>query len=842
MIKKLIDNVLNAEVFKSVFIVAAFFYVFGFTSELVSKFIKIFILWGAVIFVKDIIKEKNILKNKKNLLLFGMLALVAISTLINFNTRLIPNIISLLYMGVEVFILSLVDKNKSKDKMLKSINIQLNIVVLLTIICAIASIIIYGLDIKGSVFNGYHELLIGNFEGRLWGIYGNPNTLGQIGLLSVFASMYLLYTNKDNKKIKIYNYVNLVLQTICIVLSNSRSTMVSLLVSFAVFFLIKISEKIKDKKDTILQGIFKNKLKVLVRLIGCMLVLIVALKGVKITMAIAPNLTNLMNINIKFSPDKVNETLNKVNREQTTSDVSNGRFSIWKSGFMVLKESPIFGVGPENVNERTLKYLPEKMIEESPKMSSNMHNIYLQILVSHGIVTFILFVAYILINIVKMFKYLLLNKADNKLHNNILVLSLIVCAILVINLFDSNLLYFFSLFMVAVFWISIGNVNKLIDLEEENNDKKKILFLIDSLEIGGAEKVLVDVVDNLDYSKFDVTVKTIFNAGEYRQDLSKKVKYETIFKNPNKWVRRIFVRLEKVISPKVLYYLLLDEKYDVEVAFLETISTRILSGSTSEAKKITWVHTDFSKNKNSRNLYKNDEKFIKAYKSFDKIVCVSESTKEAFKKITKLNDNICTIYNPIDCKKIINLSKKKSKIKLDENKFNIVLLGRLVEEKGYDRLLNVINKLQKEKDNFKVYIIGEGLKRKEIEEYIKTKKLEKYVEILGFQKNPYNILKQADLFISVSKVEGFSLALAEAMVLELPVMCTNTSGPNEIIGKNSEYGMLIENSEKAIYTSLEKLIGNNEELELIKNKVIKRIDFFDMNKVIKQIENILENG
>ena len=475
MIKKLVDNILNAEVFKSVFLIAAFFYVFGFTGEFIAKFIKIFILWGGIIFLKDLFKNREILKNKKNLVLFGMMACVCISTLLNHNQRLIPNIISLLYMGVEVFILTLVEKNNTKEKILKSINIQFNIIVFLTIICAIASIIIYGLDIKGSVFNGYHELLIGNFEGRLWGIYGNPNTLGQIGLISVFASMYLVYTNKDKKKIKIYNYVNILLQTMCIVLSNSRSTMVALIVSSFVFFLIKVIEREKDKKDTMLQGLLKNKLKVVGKVIVCMVILMLSLKVLKITLAVAPNITSLMNIKIEFSKDKMNETLNKVNREQTTSDVSNGRFSIWKSGFMVLSESPIIGVGPENVNERTLKYLPEEMVKETPKMSSNMHNIYLQILVSHGIITFILFATYILINVFAIIKYLFVNKVDDKskLYNNILVLSLIVCAILVINLFDSNLLYFFSLYMVAVFWIALGNVNKLLELDNEENKKKK---------------------------------------------------------------------------------------------------------------------------------------------------------------------------------------------------------------------------------------------------------------------------------------------------------------------------------------------------------------------------------
>lgn len=348
-------------------------------------------------------------------------------------------------------------------------------------------------------------------------------------------------------------------------------------------------------------------------------------------------------------------------------------------------------------------------------------------------------------------------------------------------------------------------------------------------------------MDNLDYKKFDVTVKTIFNAGEYREDLNKNVKYETIFKKPNKWVRRIFVRIEKIISPKILYYLFLGKRYDVEIAFLETISTRILSGSYQDSKKLAWVHTDFNKNNNSRCLYKTEKRFINAYKNFDKIICVSQSAKKSFEEVTKIKENVVCIYNPINAKKIEKLSKEKTDVNLDKKVFNIVLLGRLAEEKGYLRLLKVIKKLKTEKDNFKFYIIGEGIKRKELEQYIEKNKLDKYVELLGFRKNPYPILKQANLFISVSKVEGFSLALAEAMILRLPVMCTNTSGPNEILGENSEYGMLINNDEKAIHDSLKDLINNKNKLEEIKTKVEKRINFFDIKEVVKQIENVLEN-
>jgi glycosyltransferase involved in cell wall biosynthesis len=156
--------------------------------------------------------------------------------------------------------------------------------------------------------------------------------------------------------------------------------------------------------------------------------------------------------------------------------------------------------------------------------------------------------------------------------------------------------------------------------------------------------------------------------------------------------------------------------------------------------------------------------------------------------------------------------------------------------KGFDRLIKVVKRLNDENLDFDLWIVGEGADREKLERYIKENNL-KNVTLLGLQSNPYKYISKADLLVCSSRYEGFNLTVAEGLILERPVLSTNCTGPTEILD-DGKYGMIVENSEDGLFEGLKKLIQDKNLLEDYKEKAKLRKDFFDEDKILKEIENL----
>lgn len=319
--------------------------------------------------------------------------------------------------------------------------------------------------------------------------------------------------------------------------------------------------------------------------------------------------------------------------------------------------------------------------------------------------------------------------------------------------------------------------------------------------------------------------------------MNSNIIYKSVFINPNIWLRRFIKYLVRIIPARYLYSYAIKEKYDTEVAFLENISTKVIAGSTSKAKKIAWIHADIKNYPSTRKLFVTRKNLIKSYENMDKIICVSEHAKEVFTEYTSIKDKVVTIYNPINQEEIMDKATANVDNIFSDPCFTICSVGRLSIEKGYDRLLKVTKKLNEE-NNVNLFVIGEGEEREKLQDYIKENRLEEKVKLLGFKKNPYSYMKQCDLFISTSLSEGFSLVLAEAIVLEIPIISTNTAGASELL-QEGRYGLLVENTEEAIYDGIKKVIENVKEYKTLKEKVKERKKFFKLEEVISKIEEIL---
>lgn len=374
--------------------------------------------------------------------------------------------------------------------------------------------------------------------------------------------------------------------------------------------------------------------------------------------------------------------------------------------------------------------------------------------------------------------------------------------------------------------------------------KKRILFFVESLSGGGAEKVLVTLLGHLDINKYDITLLSLVDTGVLKDDLNlQRIQYKAFINPSNSFVVNIWNRLKyklvyQYLPTKYAYrWLLKNNIYDLYVAFTEGFATKLISYAPNP--KVAWVHIDLQaypwtqKVGAFRNLQ--EERYI--YNLYDKVICVSHSVEKVMREYYGLS-NAITIYNPIATDDIIVKANIKEGT-INTNGFKIVSVGRLVYQKGYDLLIPMIRRLRDWGLNVTLYIIGEGEERVSLRHLIEKLQLESYVHLLGYQRNPYPLMQKMDLFVCSSRAEGYSLVIAEAMVLGLPVVSMNCSGPNELLD-NGRYGCLC-NTYDDLEQALYRAVSNMYFFQELKKKSKERQSFFDIHKTINQVELLFDS-
>ena len=377
---------------------------------------------------------------------------------------------------------------------------------------------------------------------------------------------------------------------------------------------------------------------------------------------------------------------------------------------------------------------------------------------------------------------------------------------------------------------------------------KKILIFVDSLNEGGVSKVLLDLLENINKEKYDITVMTLYNQGAYIDEVRKYVKYKYCFNIPaandnslkSKLYRKYWGGMLR-LPESFMYRWFVKEKYDIEIAFMHGWSTKFISGSNNQhSKKIAWVHVDLVTWNRVDGVFKNLEHHKKAYSKFDEVLCVSQTVKEGVEKKYNVK-NARVLYNPINREKILKLSNEEvDDIKLS-SKFKLISVGRLSEEKGYDRLLRVFRKLKNDGLNIELLLVGSGDKYNELNKYILENNLTNDVTLLGFKDNPYKYLRASDLFICSSISEGFSLVIGEAMAVGVPVISVDCQGPNEVLDFG-KYGKLVNNNEDDLYNGVKEIINDKLMYEKYKIKASERGKMFSINKFIKEVENLIDSN
>ena len=366
----------------------------------------------------------------------------------------------------------------------------------------------------------------------------------------------------------------------------------------------------------------------------------------------------------------------------------------------------------------------------------------------------------------------------------------------------------------------------------------KILFFIPNLMHGGAEKVLVNLVNNLDQKKYEPTLYSIFDGGVNKQFLNKNITYQSKFKK----VFRGNSQLMKLFDPKFLYRFFIKEDYDIVVSFLEGPAARVISGCNNpKTKKIAWVHSETTKENLGSVGFRNYAEAQTLYNQFDGIVGVSTDVVNSFKKIIRPKVPVNVLYNVNETESIRKLGLIEVDTHSSDNLLHICSVGKISANKGFDRLLDAHKKLVEDGFKHQINILGIGEDQSKLEKKIKEYGLKSSFKLLGFHKNPYKLMNKCDLYICASHREGFSTAITEALILGLAVVSTNCAGTNELLGENNEFGIVTENSNKGIYEGLKMMLSDPNILRFYQRQAKIRGSFFSTKNTVKAVEDYLDS-
>lgn len=372
--------------------------------------------------------------------------------------------------------------------------------------------------------------------------------------------------------------------------------------------------------------------------------------------------------------------------------------------------------------------------------------------------------------------------------------------------------------------------------------KKKLLFIIDSLIIGGAEKSLLSLLSSIDASKFNIDL-LLFKQGldlekyvpnyinilpvpeyfrfinkeqvsfrkrllylYYRIRTSVNLRLNQYKSTPIHSEQVVFRSIQKIIPPS-------QKQYDVAIAYSQGMPTYFVANKVTANNKLAWINTDYV------NTLYDKEIDYESYKKINKIIAVSQHTRQSVSQIKDEYKNkvhtLLDIINP----DVINQMAAEHKVVDFDSVTNILTVGRLATAKSYDTAIEVARLLKKSGYTFKWFVIGEGPERYKLQELIIKYDLKNYFILLGKKLNPYTYMKNCDLYVQTSIKEGFGLTVCEAKILKRPIVCTNFPTAKEIIN-NHEDGLIVEHDVESIYSGIKRYLDDHN----FRDKIIKKLD------------------
>jgi glycosyltransferase involved in cell wall biosynthesis len=396
--------------------------------------------------------------------------------------------------------------------------------------------------------------------------------------------------------------------------------------------------------------------------------------------------------------------------------------------------------------------------------------------------------------------------------------------------------------------------------------KKKIIFMVINMNVGGTEKALLNMILEMPKDKYDITVLMLEEYGGFLEYIPREVnveyfngykKIKDILNQPPKATafklikKGSFIKslsfiflytLSKVTGEKSIFfkyilhgYPIVEKEYDIAVAYagpMDFISFFVVNKIKAK-KKIQWIHFDISK-------IGFDLKFATSiYKKFDKIFVVSNEGKSQLTKILpKFRHKIDNFINIISPEFVVRMAEEHRGFEDGFTGIRILTVGRLSKEKGQDLTIPILAKLKKEGYNVRWYCIGDGNAREEYENLIKKYNVEKDYILLGANPNPYPYMKHCDVYVQSSRHEGYCITLSEARCFNNPIITTNFTGAREQLS-HDQAGIIINFDEDQMYNAISQLLIDIQWKKKIKKKI--QFENLDTTRELEKLYEIAEN-
>ncbi|WP_079505329.1 glycosyltransferase [Mesobacillus jeotgali] len=365
--------------------------------------------------------------------------------------------------------------------------------------------------------------------------------------------------------------------------------------------------------------------------------------------------------------------------------------------------------------------------------------------------------------------------------------------------------------------------------------KKSVLFVIDSLECAGAEKSLVTLLSLLDYSSYEIDLMLFGHGGALQSLVPKEVNVlkplpYTEFSSLNfkdaflysakslnykmltsriKYTLNLRIKNYKNSQKARLYWQSVSKvieknpkNYDIAISYAQGVPTFYVAEKVTAAKKFAWVNVSYRLDENERQFQK------KYYDQFNRIVNVSESTEEVFLDTFPCYEGKTEVIYDINNAELIDeMSKIGPGYEDGFDGLRILTIGRLANQKGYDLAIGACKRLKDKGVNFRWYSLGKGPLEKDIKEMIRKNGLNEQFKLLGVKSNPYPYIKNADIYVQTSRFEGFGLAIAEARMLNIPVVTTRFDAVfNQMIQEKN--GLVVEMNPESVSKGILRLIND----------------------------------
>lgn len=383
---------------------------------------------------------------------------------------------------------------------------------------------------------------------------------------------------------------------------------------------------------------------------------------------------------------------------------------------------------------------------------------------------------------------------------------------------------------------------------------KKLLFIIDSLNCGGAEKSLVSLLPLLDKQKYEIHLWILQRGGVFETLLPDDVILESNpeYSIPEQIVQRltrlcysIIFRVNRLFGVKKhpsellwqcvgITYKVPDQQYDIAVAYQQGIPTYILASKIKACRKVAWINADISKVGYSKSFN------IGYYQLIDRIVPVSNELSAIIRRrYPEIDHKCCTVYDILNPELIRSMAVERFDCLSDSNLF-ILTVGRMVPLKGYDIAVDAAKYLRDRGLRFVWLFVGDGPCRKDIEDKISNLSLTDYVKCVGMKENPYPYIANCDIYVQSSLYEGFGLTLAEAKILNKPIVSTDFDVVHDQL-TNGVNGLIVPKNGEDIADAVQYLIYDKElKCTIIEN--LKKENNTTYKTEIKKVERIFDEN